>query len=190
MAQKPVHESQDHRQLIWEELKRAGGPISRAAIQRATGIAPSTIANYLKALVAGEVVEKDASDDGAPSYRLVRDTGYHAPRLKGDGTPVRSGGATANLWRSMRMLKTFSARDLAAHSTTSEVEVPENHAKVYCSHLLAAGYLKVVQKAAPPKRAAIYRLIRDTGPVPPKTQRIQQVYDPNTGKVHAVGSAR
>jgi hypothetical protein len=82
------------------------------------------------------------------------------------------------------------AWDLAVHSTTTETEVGENHARVYCSHLLAAGYLKVVQKAAPPKRAAIYRLVRDTGPVPPKTQRVQQVYDPNTGQVHSTGGGR
>jgi len=189
MTQKPVHESQDHRQLIWEALKRALAPVSRADIRAATGIAPSTISNYLMALVAGGIVEKEDLE-GGPFYRLLRDTGFHAPRLKADGTPVKSGSGSVNLWRSMRMLKQFSARDLAAHSSTSETEVTENHAKVYCSHLLAAGYLRVVQKASPPRRSAIYRLIRDTGPVPPKTQRVQQVYDPNTGEVHAAGGAR
>ncbi len=189
MTRKPVHESRDFRQVIWEALKASLAPVSRADLRHRTGIAPSTIGNYLIALVAGGIVGKE-DIEGGPFYRLLRDTGYHAPRLKADGTPVKAGGSTQNLWNSMRRLKQFSARDLAAHSTTSHVEVPENHAKVYCSHLLAAGYLKVVQKAAPPKRAAIYRLIRDTGPVPPKTQRIHQVYDPNTGETHATGGAR
>lgn len=83
------------------------------------------------------------------------------------------------------MMGTFSAADLAAHSTTADITVTENHAKVYCSRLLAAGYLRVVQKAAPPTRAAIYRLIRNTGPKPPQLQRVQQVFDPNTGQAHA-----
>lgn len=189
MTRKPVHESRDFRQVIWEALKVSLAPVSRADLRHRTGIAPSTIGNYLMALVAGGIVEKEEIE-GGPYYRLLRDTGFHAPRLKADGTPVKAGGSTVNLWRSMRMLKQFSARDLAAHSTTTASEVTENHAKVYCSHLLAAGYLKVVQKAAPPKRAAIYRLIRDTGPVPPKTQRIHQVYDPNTGETHATGGGR
>ncbi|UXU74334.1 MULTISPECIES: hypothetical protein [unclassified Paracoccus (in: a-proteobacteria)] len=189
MTRKPVHESRDNRQLIWEALKSASGPMTRTELQVASKVAASTVAAYLKALVAGGIVDK-AEDQGRSTYRILRDTGFHAPRLKADGTPVKTGGAGLNLWRSMRMLKQFSARDLAAHSTTTEVDTTENHAKVYCSHLLAAGYLKVVQKAAPPKRAAIYRLIRDTGPVPPKTQRVHQVYDPNTGEVHFTGGAR
>ncbi|WP_313350505.1 hypothetical protein [Paracoccus sp. (in: a-proteobacteria)] len=189
MTRKPVHESRDFRQLVWEALKGAPAPVTRTDLQQATKAAPSTIANYLKALVAGGLVDR-IEDEYRPTYRLLRDTGFHAPRLKADGTPVKAGGSTVNLWRSMRMLKQFTARELVAHSTTSELEVTENHAKVYCSHLLAAGYLRVVQKAVPPKRAAIYRLIRDTGPVPPKTQRVHQVYDPNTGEVHATGGAR
>lgn len=189
MTRKPAHESRDFRQLVWEALKAAPQPVTRTDLHNVTKVAASTIANYLTALIAAGIVEK-IEDERRPTYRLLRDTGFHAPRMKADGTPVKAGGSTQNLWNSMRRLKQFNARDLVAHSTTTHVEVTENHAKVYCSHLLAAGYLKVVRKAAPPTRAAIYRLIRDTGPVPPKTQRVQQVYDPNTGKVHPTGGAR
>lgn len=188
MTRKPADLSQDHRQLVWEALRKALAPISRADLHHRTGVAPSTVGNYLKALVAGGVVEKEDLD-GGPFYRLVRDTGHHAPRLKADGSPVKSGHASANLWRSMRMMKQFAALELAAHSCTPDVEVTENMAKVYCSKLLAAGYLRVIRKAAPPKRAAIYRLIRDTGPKSPQIQRVQQVFDPNTRQVHAAGGA-
>lgn len=95
-----------------------------------------------------------------------------------------------NIWRSMRMLKKFSALDLATHSNTDTVKVTEATAQSYCVMLLATGFLTVVQKAAPVEgRKAIYRLIRDDGPKPPMIQRVKQVYDPNTGKVYQKAGA-
>lgn len=45
--------------------------------------------------------------------------------------------------------------------------------------------LRVVQKASPGHgRKAIYRLIRNTGPLPPQIQRVKHVFDPNTREVH------
>lgn len=64
MAQKPRHQTEDFRQLIWEVIKAADAPITRAALHHTTGIAPSTIANYLKALVAGGVLERLEGKDG------------------------------------------------------------------------------------------------------------------------------
>ncbi|MDO5704064.1 MAG: helix-turn-helix domain-containing protein [Paracoccus sp. (in: a-proteobacteria)] len=181
-----AHKSEAAQQAIWDHLRSAAGPETRADIITATGIAPSTVANYLKALRAAGIVDKSGCER-QPQWVLVVDHGHHAPRVRADGSRVTGGNATLNLWRSMRMLGEFSARDLAAHSATPDVDVTENHAKVYCHKLLAAGYLRVVQKAAPPHRAAVYRLTRNTGPRPPKVQRVQQVFDPNTSTVHPLG---
>lgn len=169
--------------MVWEALRKALAPCARAELCARTGVAPSTVANYLQGLVAAGIVEKEDTERG-PFYRLVRDSGHHAPRVRRDGSIVRNGDGNANIWRSMRMLKQFSAADLLLHSTTPDVQISDSHVRVYCLRLFEAGYLKVVQKASPPKRAAVYRLIRDTGPRPPKVQRVQQVFDPNTGTVY------
>lgn len=86
-----------------------------------------------------------------------------------------------NIWRSMRMLREFSALDLAAHSTTPNVSVSADDAERFCQPLLRAGYLRVIKK--PGARlgggGAVYRLIRNTGPLPPKEQRVRAIYDEN-----------
>ena len=56
-------------------------------------------------------------------------------------------------------------------------------AKEYCTMLTQAGYLKVLRKASPPKKPAVYKLVRNTGPQPPQIQRVKQVFDPNLDEV-------
>ncbi len=158
-----------------------------ADLFRETCMARRTISSYLSCLVAARMVERQEPEasGGAISYRLLRDTGVHAPRLRRDGTPVVMGSGNDNLWRSMRMQKDgFTPLDLAVLSTNELITVSEEAAKSYCKHLLAAGYLKVVKQARPGHSQAVYRLIKNTGPKPPQIQRVKRVFDPNTNTAH------
>lgn len=187
---RPAHDNDEARHLVWTSLRETPDGLTRKALADLHQVAPSTVANYLNALLAGGYVEKIEAARGAPVWRLIRDTGFHAPRLRADGSAVTTGNATRNMWRSMRILKQFSARELSATATTTDTEVTEVHARVYCHKLLQAGYLRVIKKARPPHVAAVYRLARNTGPQPPKVQRVQQVFDPNTKRVHALGGQK
>ncbi len=109
--------------------------------------------------------------------------------------PVTS--AEENMWRSARMLQSFGSHDLAIHSTTPAVTVTDEAAAKFCQVLLKGGYLKVLRKASF-KRAgksmvrthAIYRLVRNTGPMPPVERRVMAVWDPNLGEyTHVAGVA-
>jgi len=84
-----------------------------------------------------------------------------------------------NMWTAARGLRVFSARDLAAHASTDSLSVEYEVARDYCRALLRAGYLKVVQKARPPEREATYRLIRNSGPLPPVERRVRALWDAN-----------
>lgn len=102
--------------------------------------------------------------------------------------PERQGSVPLNLWTAMRGLKSFTPTDLAAHSTTGTVHVTAAAAQAYCQALLRAGYLKVMRTAIPGRRPAIYRLIRNTGPNPPRERRVRAVYDGNLREiVHVCG---
>ena len=94
------------------------------------------------------------------------------------------------LWTAMRGLKTFGPVDLASHCRTDlQVELAE--ASAYAQSLLRGGYLQVVQTASPGKRAAVYRLVRNTGPRPPRERRVQAIWDPNEAiYVHVAGMGR
>lgn len=87
-----------------------------------------------------------------------------------------------NMWRAARGLKSFTPVDLAAHAATPECPVTRDAAQAYCHVLVRAGYVKAMRKAVPGKREAVYRLIRDTGPVPPRERRVRAVWDANLGQ--------
>ena len=93
--------------------------------------------------------------------------------------------ATDNMWRSMRILKHFSYRDLAIFSRTAAVSVSFEAARDYCKRLHAAGYLAVTQDNNGPHSIRTYALLMSkwSGPRAPMIQRIKAVYDPNLGRV-------
>jgi hypothetical protein len=96
--------------------------------------------------------------------------------------------AGENLWTAMRGLRSFTPTDLAVHSCNELVRVALADAQAYCRVLLAAGYLRVESKASPPrKQEAIYRLIRNSGPRPPRHARVSAVVDDNTNSVTLLG---
>lgn len=113
------------------------------------------------------------------------------PGFKRTPAPELQGSIPLNLWTSMRGLKSFTPTDLAAHSTAGDVVVSLDAAQGYCQTLLRAGYLRVERTAIPGKREAIYRLIKVTGPRPPRERRVKAVFDDNLGQiVHVSGAER
>lgn len=189
-GRKPANVARDNRQIIWDALRKeftkGNASLSLSVLADRTKVNRKTASDYLACLVAGGYVERQEPEVlNCPVFRLIRDGGHHAPRLRKDGSVVTQGAGVNNLWRSMRMLKKFSVVDLALHSSTPAVTVTEATAQSYCSMLLATGFLRVIQKADPVKgRRAIYRLVREDGAKAPMIQRVKQVYDPNTGLVY------
>jgi hypothetical protein len=98
---------------------------------------------------------------------------------------------TDNMWHAARRLRTFGPTDLSAHATTDLIAVSVAEAAAYCRALLAAGYLRVSRKASPKNaREALYTLARDTGPRPPRENRVRAVVDANTGATYLLGAAK
>lgn len=187
MTRKPIDQLNKEPKLqgqdgVWAEIRRLNIFTTRD-IHENTDIHNKTITDYVKRLMAGGYIEEHASFEETRRYVLVRDAGIHPPRIRPNGQPVTQGKGTENMWRSMRMLGQFTPRDIMVHSTTDTVSVTEATAKSYCSMLLKAQYLRVVQKAVPGKRQATYKFVRNTGPLPPQIQRVKQVFDPNIREV-------
>ncbi|MBB96951.1 MAG: hypothetical protein CML68_20435 [Rhodobacteraceae bacterium] len=186
-GRRPADAGQPGRQEIWEAVRRQTGAFTVSGIVETCGASRRTVSGYLECLAAGEYVSCTPPESvGQPArYTLLKDTGYHAPRLRQDGSVVTQGQAAEQLWTSMRILKRFTSLELME---TATIEIPEGTAKAYCRTLLAAGYLKVLRKAEPAKgRIALYQLIRQSGPKPPQVQRVKRVFDPNTGDVYPLG---
>jgi len=183
MVRRPIDQANPGRDAIWAAIRSQGERTFSApdlvALTRANN---KTVRDYCKGLTAAGYLAQQPEEPGQPFFwRLVRDIGQEAPRVRADGTPVTQGNVTEQLWRGMSILKEFSYPDLIE---TASISIPVETAKSYCRMLLATGYLRVLRRADPSKaQVARYRLIRNNGPKPPQIQRVKQVYDPNSREV-------
>jgi hypothetical protein len=93
------------------------------------------------------------------------------------------------LWTSMRTLRAFSPQELLLAIGDGYDDLDEPYARSYCSQLLKADYLAVLQKARPGVRPARFQLVRDTGPLPPVIRNLQVLVDQNEDRaVYAAGA--
>lgn len=194
-GRKPVHltmtaKMPGGRQAIWEEIRRQR-TFSVAGIVNACGAHPKTVEGYVHCLLASGHVDftEEIEPKAVSVFRLVRDVGLEAPRVRADGSPVTQGLPREQMWRTMRSKSTadFDFRDLALWSSTDDVSVNEADAKDYLLNLAKAGYLIQVSAAKLGKdvRPARYRFDqrRNSGPKPPMVQRMKTVFDPNLRKI-------
>lgn len=158
-------------------LERFGYAELSKQMERSMTWARNTVRVWLE---AGVIEEVDQTQGAAWQWR-VKD----AAKIT---VAVKTRSPEQNMWTAMRQLKSFSPRELAAHATTEATDVPLETAQEYCRALLGAGYLTVARKAIPGTRLAIYRLVRNTGPRPPRAKRVRAVIDDNTETVTVIGS--
>ena len=131
----------------------------------------------------GLVIRLDDGPTELVRYRVLY-PGEVRPQIAAAETP------TANMWTAMRGLRSFSPRDIAAHAGTLKTTVTLEMAQSYCQMLVRASYLRVLDKAIPGRRDAVYRLIQNSGPRPPVERRVRVVIDENLQKiVHIAGYA-
>jgi len=198
MSRKPITTyagGKGPRQRIWEAIRAQQGEAwTRYHIARVAGVEDNTLTTYVQALHKAGVVEKigeapvgNIAAEG--QWRLARDEGLEAPRLRRDGSRVTQGFAQEAMWRTLRLVKDdTNARELAAHAGTETIPVVEVSAKDYLQALLRAGYLIRTREGKGRGNGGIparYRLnpARNTGPRPPMICRTKVVYDPNEDKV-------
>lgn len=184
-GRQPADVAVDGRQDMWLALKKKADGFTVTDVVTATGVNRTTALRYLKSLVTAGFLTVDEPEPGqAAVYCLVKDVGFHAPRVRADGSKISQGEAIGQLWVAMLGLKDFDFRELMQ---SASIEIPEATAKDYCKRLLSAGYLRVLAKANPARgKIARYRLIRASGPRAPQVQKVPQVYDPNTGATYSV----
>jgi hypothetical protein len=182
MALKPVDKRNglDSRQAAWEAMRRLQTFTVRE-LRDETLLTMDSVRDYLRGLdAAGYVARMDADPAArfeAAVFRLIKDVGAEAPRVRRDGTPVTQGDGRKNMWEAMRILRTFTPRELAVAASMPDCLVKESSAADYALHLCRAGYLK--------NSGDGYMFLPGayTGPLAPQIQRTKRVWDPNKQEV-------
>lgn len=191
MARKPVDLTlaggKTPRQRIWEKIRALSGfNIQKLKKALPGDINDSTLRTYVHDLkAAGFLLEAEEPWLAGKCYVLMKDVGAEAPRINRAGAAVTQGQMREQLWRTLKILREFSAADAAVAASLPELEVPVRLANDYIRFLHKAGYLALASKSKPGTLAR-YRFIasKNSGPQPPMVQRGgRQVFDPNSGKV-------
>jgi Tfp pilus assembly protein PilV len=178
----PTARQRHDQQQAWADMVQQRRFSARSIAHR-TGLRIRTVEAYLTRLAAAGFIVAGERHESHGEWTLADNAPEAAPLLPLKGG-VQAGGATQNLWRSMRMMQQFTARDLAVHSTTPTVGVTESAAREYCAVLFDHGYLRAVRKATA-TRPATYRLVENTGPIPPEVRYVKRVWDANTRTLKA-----
>lgn len=174
-------------EAIWTHILDAGEAFSITDLEKKTNVIRQTVSDYVRRLLkAGFIQETGVREtpgkrDNEKLYEIVKRPRI-APRISRDGKISKQGLGRYHMWQTMKMLKTFTKHELAEYATTDDVKVSVATAKEYIKFLHKAGYLKLLTPSNPGK-AAVYRLIRNTGHNAPMIQRIKAVFDPNLNEV-------
>lgn len=195
MSRKPINEvsAMQTRAALWGAIRRLK-TFTAFELRNETRCTIAQVQEYVTGLAAAGILLITGQKGGrgvirpALVYRLERDLGIEPPRVRRDGTPVTQGLGREQMWRTMRMLKDFTALDLSVQASTEEAQVTVGTAQEYCKFLARAGYLIVIRAGKGTGEGGIptiYRFVqaRHTGPLPPMIQKVKQLYDPNLGQV-------
>lgn len=178
MSRKPVDRLNgvDCREQIWAWLRKVKS-VTVKELSVDTGLEMSSVRDYLRGLTNGGYLEEDKSGRSSV-FTLVRDVGVDAPRVRKDGSKVTQGQGRINMWRTMRILRRFSAIELAVSASTESCEVLQSSADDYIKHLCRAGYLRQDGDGR-----FLFLEHMFTGPKPPMVQRVKRVWDQNLNQV-------
>lgn len=167
-----------------EERYRAVGQALR---EKARSLGEFTFAELLATGVAARVITarqlKVWSEAGEVTKIKERPATYRFKDHPNAPDVRETGSLRGNLWSTLRRLRTCTPSDLAAHATTTAHPADIEDAQAFLGSLLRAGYLRCDRTARPGIREAVYRLIRNTGPLVPVLRRTTIMVDPNLGEV-------
>jgi len=192
MSRKPVNKlrAAESRDAVWTEIRSQAqaGSFSAREIAHSTLLGIDTVRDYLTGLChAGYLVKVERpmpESFKAQYYRLERDCGIEAPRVRKDGSEVTQGRGREQIWRALGIMAQkgtrFNARELSFSASTDACPVAEEDVRHFLRYLHSAGYLTQMAPGKPGTLAQ-YRMIQSkwTGPRPPQIQRVRQLYDPN-----------
>lgn len=170
------------RQKIWDSARELGEFTVMSLRKHASIPGKSNVRKYVCGWEKAGFLEQISQDP--ITYRIKVSDLMAAPAVNESGICFDREQAQEQMWRSMFIIKEFSALDLSVVASTEECQVTEGSARTYASILKTAGYLKLLSRGR-------YRAIQSkfTGPRPPAVKRVVQVIDRNTGKVVYQGGA-
>lgn len=182
MSAQTYPEPTDPQELqIWRFLNKHPR-FTYADVAAACQVSSWKLTNYLRKLRRQKIV-KPCGREGATHFYTIfdgKDVQAFAAKKRG----VKEGA----IWQAIRMLGVFTSDELRTALISIPEQITAEQIQAYCTTLAQAKYLIVLERAKPGKRPARYRLVKNTGPLPPVKRKLTVVVDGNEDRiVHAQG---
>lgn len=165
------------REKMWAAIRQEK-TFTQAQIIQLAECNETKVRDYLRSLKASGYVRviKEYTPRTAAVFELANDTGVDAPRVRKDGTMLPASGRN-RMWNAMRVLRVFTAAELASAASLPEAPVAETEAAYYCRWLAQGGYLVQHDDG--------WQFIpaKFTGAKAPQILRVKALFDPNLGTV-------
>lgn len=160
------------------------GPWGWRDIDRRSNVHERSVRDYIKRLeLAGFAERVSQGRTGlhakATQYRLLHRP-VEAPRIDRKGN-IYPESKTQRLWRTMRMVKTFSVPELTSLAQGDDMVMSQELAKYFIKALVQVGVVQPFASTAASDK--LYRLVRDLGPIAPVVSLSMVVFDPNAKAV-------
>jgi hypothetical protein len=172
---------------IWIQSQNS---FTRDELAQATGLESKRCSTIIQALKKRGFIKVTAYPTGErfiggftpKRYKAINGVAYNG-RGQSNAPKHRRGTGQQCVWQSMRILRTFTYPDLV-----STAEVSMSTARTYCNLLMQFGYVR--QLRGRPSHLpnherigeyAVFKLIKDTGPIAPKRQK-GGLFDANLNK--------
>lgn len=165
----------EHETEIWTYLK-SHPRVTRSDILAACGVSEHRTDRFLRRLKRAGILRFDGRE-GSHSFLTVFRTGDVLARAaEKRQTPE------AAIWQAMRTLTVFTVDDLSV-ALALRADITRDAIRKYALMLARSKYLATVQRGSRTGSAERWRLIRDTGPLPPKRKRMAVVIDANEDRI-------
>jgi hypothetical protein len=183
MSQPNFTPKDDIEKTMWDYIVSKTS-VTHADIKGAVDVTDYRRTNFVAKLKRLKVLHK-CGKQGIHDLFTVHDT----EALRKNDTEKRQ-SPQGGMWASMRVLRDFTPIEVHRAILQRHPDITEKVVTLYCQKLLKAEYLRVVQTAKIGVRPARYKLINDTGPLPPQVKHKQVIIDGNNGTVAHVDGAQ
>ena len=169
-------------EIMWEALMALTAKnnlFSIADAARAAGTTIGAMEDYVHRLRRAAAVTYEGFTDDQVKLFTLRKRRHLPYILNAKGEPSRHHLVMEKMWRTIKMTKAFSLRELVHLSTIPGLPVKESAAQMFVDALTDAGYLRrtVSPKSGEERFALVPGMV--TGPLPPRICRAFMFYDPN-----------
>lgn len=179
---------------FWTIVRALGsqGPFTIRDIVAQTNCAGGTVSGYCRRLIRGGFIEPVGERphprswfDPSTTYRIAKPVEL-PPRLTKDGSE-RPEPQIQLIWRTLKMLRRFTAREIAQEIAPADPEAKINTIRSYLHELARVGIIARIDGGKNKAKhgggtvEARFRLVRNVGAQAPKILAGKMVFDPNAG---------